>query len=304
MNSYYDWALSKAPQLSVPASSYSQTPPTSTPLSPWILSNGQKYIIDQGRKVSIPDTLVGLWSDKQFGGRPANLVDQLPSESLLPAVWTNPYIYYLESGTKHHVTSSEDVATLQASTGISGIRADKFNTIPDGTDFLADGRLVTIQNGDGKIYVVNRHKLTYIPSPNVFNAYGFNWGAIQSFPSTIVNDYPLDNASLSKAVSDDNTYFINVGSALYQLPEPLALDFGIIPGTFNQINKVIVKKNTPVLTRFLYNTDDGAIYYASGEAIHHVMTIDAYRAYGGATHPATPVNSNVIGLFKEAQPLY
>ncbi len=305
MNSYYDWSLNRVANLSVPESSYSKTLPSSTPLIPWVLSNGKKYIIDQARKVAIPDALTTLWSDKQFVSQPDSLLNNLSSDTLSTTIWTNPYVYYLDASKKHHVTRPEDFASLStAPSGVSALRSDKITTISQGTDYIADGRLVALDDGSGKIYVVNNHKLTYIPSPGVFNAYGFDWGSIQSYSSTILSDYPVDTTALGNGASSDNTFFITTSTGLYQLPGALASDFGILPTSFNSINKSIIKKSVPTLTRYLYNIDDGAIYYASGEAIHHVMTYSAFRAYGGSTQSLTAVDSNTIRLFTISQPLY
>lgn len=305
MNSFYDWALDRVGRLTVPLSSYNTTLPPSATLTPWVLSNGKKYIIDQARKIEIPDALTTLWDDRAFISRPASLLYNLPTETLSATIWTNPSVFFLDTGKKHHVTRPDDFTKLLANPdGVSALRSDKISSIPQGDDYIADGRLVAFDDGSGKIFVVNNHKLTHIPSPGIFSMYGFDWGAIQTYPTSILSDYPVDNTALGNGVSDDNTYFIVTSSGLYQLPGTLASDFGAIPTSFNKINKQIIRKNIPIMSRYLYNTDDGAIYYASGEAIHHVMTYSALRAYGGLARPMMAVDSSTISLFIVSQPLY
>jgi len=305
-NTYRDWSLSAATQLSAPASSYAQTPPASTMLTSWTLSGGKYYIIDQGRKILIPDSLTSLWPSLQFTPQPVQLFSNLPSETLSPVIWTNPDVYYLDSVGKHHVLTGADIVSLQSSVGsISSLGLNKINTIILGSDFLPDGKLVTLQDGSGKMYIVNNHKLTYIPNPNVFNAYGLNWGAIQSYTSALLGDYPLDTGSaLGSGLTPDGTYYVANNSSLYQLPNSLAKDFGVIDSNFKSISKQVMNAKGATLSRFLYNTDNGRIYYASGGAIHYVATISAFIAYGGASHPASPVNSSTISLFTETQSLY
>jgi hypothetical protein len=302
---YNDWSLSNAPQVSTPNSSYAQTPPTSTLLTSWALYGGKEYIIDQGKKALIPDSLTNLWPSSLFSAQPTQLFNSLPTKPLTALVWTNPDFYYLNNGKKHHITSISDLSILQSSLGAaSSISSNKINSITSGSNYLSDGTLVSIQDGTGKIYVVNNQTLTYIPNPAVFNEYGFNWSAIQSYPTTLLSDYPLDTSEgLTNSIASDGTHYFMGSSGLYQLPSALAKDFGAIDASFVPINKQIVTNSSPVVSRFLYNTDNGRIYYASGSAIHYVATMSAFAAYGGTAHSPIAVNSTIINLFVEAQSL-
>ena len=73
MTVYIDWRLDQKPYLSVPTSSYNTTPPASTFLNSWATLNGNKYIVDQGRKLLIPSGLTSLWQASQFTAPPTAL---------------------------------------------------------------------------------------------------------------------------------------------------------------------------------------------------------------------------------------
>lgn len=302
---YKDWKLDNVIRISPPASSYTQTPPSSTLLTSWAQSNGKSYIVDQGRKILIPDNLSDLWSGASFTTQPAPLFNNLPTINLTGLVWTNPNIYYLDGKGKHYVSSVADVQALQSSTGsMINVGADKVANIPEGAPYIADGRVVSLNDGGGKIYVVNNHKLTYIPSPGIFNAYKFSWSSIKTLPTSILDEYPLDpGQGLGHSRASNGSHYIVTKSGLYWLSSRDSIDFGTVESSFSLINKQLVSFAVPSLSRFLYNVDNGRIYYASGGAIHYVTSMSAYRAYGGLKTPTTAINSAILRLFTEAQPI-
>ena len=85
----------------------------------------------------------------------------------------------------------------------------------------------------------------------------------------------------------------------------MASDYGLKDSSLVSINQQVVKKTgVPQLSRFLYNSDDKRIYYASGGAIHYVATYKAFVAYGGTTTKAEAVNTQIINLFTLGSPAY
>ncbi len=304
MEAYADWRLSQATYLSVPVSSFNQTSPSSSPLNSWVISEGKYYIVDQGRKLLIPASLTSLWPNPQFTGPPQMLFDGLPTENLSPLVKAGTAVYLLKSGQKHYVQTIEEYSGLQAIIGgVTGIRPERISSIPQGNDALVDGSLIIIQDGSGVIYVVNNNKLTHIPSPNIFDAYGYIWGAVRSYPTSITTDYPVDGLVLGNNLAPDGTHYVVSGSSLYQLTGPQAGDFGAIDSKFTPISHQAIKRNPLPLSRFLLNTDDGRVYYASGGALHYVSSMAAFLAYGGGRTSRSTVNTNTIQSFIVAQPI-
>lgn len=302
---YNDWAIARQTILTVPASAYTTTPPASSNLNPYVIKDAKKYIVDQGRKILIPDELASIWAHKSFSGAPDLLLEKLTTETLKPLVWVNPQIFYLDNGKKHYIATYEDFLGFQQTFGAATvISPNKFTGVAQGADAISDGQLVSINDGSGKIYVTNNHKLTHIPTASTFDAYGFNWGAIRSYPSSILTEYPIDTQPLGNAIGETGSHFILTGSIVYKLSDYQSRDFGAIDAKFGSINEQIVKKSTSTLSRFLVNSDTGKIYYASGGAIHYIATYSAFVAYGGPYTSVHVVNNVGINLFTEAQPVY
>lgn len=306
MSIYNDWALGKLPQLLPPTSSYNTTPPSSQILSSWYQDgSGNKYIIDQGRRVQIPTGIQSLWSTETFAGQPQTLANSLPQTTLQQYIWANPGIYMLNSGGKHYVPTWNDYLALDITNDTTtNLLPDKLTGIPQGNDDLGDGIVIALQSDNQGLYVINNGKTTHIPDANTFNDFGFSWNDILTYPSTILNDYPLASSSLSSSIVNSNYYIVGTGS-MYWLTPSLAADFGAIGSHFQDSSIQTVKNSRAgVLSRFMYNTNTGRIYYASGGAIHYVATYSAFVAYGGTRTSISVVNNAAIGLFTEAQPVY
>lgn len=304
MSSYYDWNLRQSPYLTVPTSSYNAIPPPTTLLNSWIISNDQKYIVDQGRKLKIPSSLADLWPESQYTTPPSVLFNALPTDTMSQLVLASPYVYLLDAGKKHYVQTLDEYSALTTEYGkVTSVRLSKVSSIPQGHDALVDGSLIIVQNGSGIIYVVNNNKLTHVPSPNVFDAYGYNWSAVRGYPTSITEDYAPDGKILYNGIASDGTHYIVSGSTLYQLSGPLAQDFGAIDSKFTPISKQAVKRSAPTLSRFLLNNDDGRVYYASGGSLHYVSSYESFIRYGGGYTPRVPVNTQTIQSFLLGQPL-
>jgi hypothetical protein len=300
MISYNDWGLANSTKLTAPASSYTTTPPTSTVLSSYVNLNGTDYIIDQGRKLIVPANIGTVWPTSQFVSAPLALLNALPTTTLTQNVYNGSSFFVLSIGEKHYVTSTDDFPGLSINpTNITNLNNNKLQSVTSGVDALPDGKLI-ITNSDGKIYVVNNHKLTYIPSPSIFNAYGYSWNKIFSYPteSVLTSEYPIDTNVLGTMIDPSGNVFMVSGSTSYEINSSLVQDFGIITSGLSPITDQAIKKtNIPALPRFLYNSDNGEIYYASGGAIHYVSSITSYKAYGGLNTTPVTVNNQFISQF-------
>ncbi|MGH7142170.1 MAG: hypothetical protein ACREF5_01705 [Candidatus Saccharimonadales bacterium] len=307
MESYYDWALNNAPKLAVPTSSYTTTPPSSLTLSPWYEdSSDSLYIINQGRRIQIPTSLQSVWQYATFNKQPQVLANSLPETTLQEYVWTGQDIYELSNGMTHYVPTMTDYYNLGITADqTTNLEPDKVQGATEGNYALGDGTIIAIQ-GDSqqKLYVINNGETTWIPSPTIFNAYGFNWGGVINCPSTIVSDYPVASLPLGNSLAN-NVYYIVGTNSMYSLPSGIAGDYGVINSQFQSASTQTIKNvQAPQLSPFLYDTDNSEIYYASGGAIHYVATMSAFIAYGGLNHPASVINNADLSLFLISQTLY
>lgn len=306
VDTYNDWSFNSLQQWTAPASSYDLTPPTSIPLSPWYIdSNGNKSIIDKGRVIEIPKNIESAWSNKTFStSQPLSQLNALPHITLQQYISSNG-VYQLFEGKMRHIPSYASYVALGVTDSqVTVLSLDKTNQIPVGNDALGDGLLIAFSNDNQGVYVILNSKITKIPDYNTLIAYNFNLNDILVYPPTILNDYPLASTPISNVYSN-NTYYIVGTNALYAIPAIQAANFGIIGASFTSVNTHVIKlARLNSLSRFMYNTDTGKIYYASGDAIHFVATYSAFVAYGGMRIPASPINSTSKSLFTETQTVY
>ena len=301
---YNDWVMAKQPSLHAPTSSYNSTPPASSQLTSWYQgSDSQKYIIDRGRKIKIPVSQQAGWQDKTFTNQAEAVANSLPTYTLPDFVWAGGPIYLLDGGTKRYVPRYDTYLSLRTSTTLFDIGADKLSGVPSGEMVLADGNIVALNDNPQKLFVLNKGKLVWIPNPSVYSAYGFRWGSATVVPTSTTAAYPIDTTTLG--TSHSTAYYLPSSSSMYSLSDSLAQDFGLKTATITSVSTAVTKGSTPKqLSRFMYNSDNGKIYYASGGAIHYVATYSAFVAYGGTKNPASAVNTSFIDQFNISQSLY
>lgn len=307
MTIYRDWSLQTQPVVSGPTSSYNYTPPTSLNIGSWYLDgSGNKFIISNGSRVQIPSSLQSLWQSQVFSStQPSALANSLPSIILSKFVWIGSTIYTLDSNGKHYIPNWSSYLALGGNSGNSvALSPDKLSMVSQGNDALGDGIIVSLQDGSNKLYVINNGNLVWISSPGVFNAYGFSWSNILSYPSNLAMTYPVDTTSLSIGKYND-IYYIPANNKLYYLTPNLASDFGLIISRSQDITSNLLNNShgTP-MSRLLYDTNTGNFYYASGGAIHYIATYSAFVAYGGTQTTPTIITTGDLANFLQAQPLY
>ena len=86
---------------------------------------------------------------------------------------------------------------------------------------------------------------------------------------------------------------------------PEVSGFGLITGLFSPVGDQLTwnAQTTQTLTPFMYDTDNGAVYYGSGGALHYVSSRAALIAYGGTYIPWTIVDNSFIQSFIMGQPI-
>jgi hypothetical protein len=305
MSSYTDWSLQNQTQIAPATSSYNTTPPSAQTLTPWYQDQrGGYYIIDHGYRVLVPNQLQSLWKSMTFSPQSPSLANSLPVSTLQSFVWASPNIYVLSNGTKHYVPTYADYTALGiTNSNTTVLQPDKLSNIPQGNDVLGNGLVIGLQGDALKRYVINNGQTTWVPDENTYNSYGFNWGIAPVYSSAILSDYPLASSPLSNGVVNGTYYLIGTG-IMHHLSLSQAADYGLVASQFQAINPNLVQNAaTATLSRFIYNVEDGKIYYASGGAIHYVANYSSFVAYGGIRTPATAVNTATINLFVQGQPV-
>jgi hypothetical protein len=289
-----------------PASAYDSTAPTTAAdMGRWYQANdGGRYLIDQGRKISLSTAQQQYWPSAQYQTFATTLANKVPTTNLTNFVWTAPNLYLLSGNQKHYIPTYDDYIALGASSqNTTSISNDIMGSVTQGSDALGGGKLVGI-TGTSKIYVVSFHKLVHIPDPGTFSAFGFDWGKIYAYPSSILSDYPEDGTLTYTLSYDGNFNFSFNGQRLKMSPQ-MAIDYGLDTSSFKSIEKPVSARLSggQAVSRFLYNSDDGKVYYASGGALHYVSSYNSYVGYGGLHTPSTTVNNDFVGKFAIGQPV-
>lgn len=302
---YSDWNLNGITRLNAPLSSYNERPPAASVLTSWYSdAQGRKFIIDQGKKLMLSPDQTNVWSSKTFTNQATTVANGLPTTQLLPYIWANG-VYALDKGVRRYIPSWEDMLALGIDNSkISPLSTDKISGTPQGNDLLADGIVIALQNDTQGVYVINNSKAIRIPSWSYVTAYGFNTTNVLTYPPSILNDYTLSDSYLGSG-KINNTYYLVGSGKMYTASSATAPDFGIIPSSLQDISSGLVRNtSTTPLSKFMYNADDGKIYYASGGAIHYVGSYNAFVAYGGLRIKASAVTTQTLSLFSQGQAVY
>jgi hypothetical protein len=300
-----DWSIgSSNPIFTPPASANDTIPPTTgSNLAQWYTApNGNDYLINNGQMILLNSSQQELWPSALYQFYATSLTQNLVPVTLGSFVWSNPYVYVLSGGEKHHVTTYSDYVALGITPqNVTSINPDIMTTVTQGLDALGNGKLIGI-TGSSEIYVVNNNQLLGIPDPATFNCYGFNWSDIYQYASNITTGYPIGgNLQLTQTPDGNYNYCENV----YHLTitPNQAINFGLNTSLAQTISNQIAASFQPAInvTNFFYDIDNGEIYYGSGGALHYVSSYQSYVAYGGNQTNTKIVDSAFINDFTLAQ---
>jgi len=303
-NSYLSaWGISNI--FTPPASSYdSSPPPLAANLSKWYVgADGSKYLVDHGYRILLNAQQQQLWPSAVYQSFSSPMAEALPVINMGQFVWSNPKVYMISGGQKHYIPTYSDYLALGVnSSSVTSVDPSIMDIAPLGSDALGDGKLIGVGS---KIYVVNNHKLLHIPDSVVFGAFGFDWGAIYSYPSTILNDYPEDSAQLRAVKLTDGSYSYILNGYRIALSSSMAGAYGLLTSGFTEVSSLVSKHMSTAipLSKFMQNVEDGKIYYASGGAIHYVSSYQSFVGYGGLSIPTHLVDSTFLSNFTVGQPV-
>lgn len=297
---FHDWNLDSVVQITPQASLYDTNAPISTALASWIKSGSDLYVIDQAKKIKVPTNLSTLWpSDKyvDLTTQPSQLFINLRQDALQQTIQVDGMVYVLDSTTKRFVPTYKDYTGLSLSTSTTTtLSSDRASSIMEGYNVFANGKIISLQDGTGRAFVVNNGKLTHILGPDVFSAYGFDYGAVTNYPATVTNGYPIDTKELSSAI-DQNFVYIVVKSRMYKMTIADAQSRGIQTANLTAINGALVR-NAPSqnISPLLNNDDTGRVYYSKDGTLQYVSSYSTYssleRQYG-----VTHVNTSIVNLY-------
>jgi hypothetical protein len=261
-------------------------------------SQDNKYLISNGKKYMLSTAQQSYWPNVSYDSYTASLVSNLPSGTIEPYIWSPPNVYLMQNGTLDYVPSYNDYVELGVnSSNTTDLSDDITSDLVRGIDAYGDGSLIGF-SGNPTVYVVSNHSLLAIPNPGVFNNYGFNWNDIEQASSNIETTYPVINGDAGLTILPNNDYYIGDTNISYYLTPAQAIDYGLLTSTFVHVPGNVTTNLTDTnLSKFLYDSNNGKIYYASGGAIHYVSSYASFVAYGGTTSSVDTVNNSFISNF-------
>lgn len=141
----------------------------------------------------------------------------------------------------------------------------------------------------------------YIPTPEVFDGYGYNWNEIITVSSSEVNAYP--KASLVKLADDPRVYVIDTdkGSRRH-LPTPQVFEsYGynwdqII--TISQLEMDAYKQSNLIKTQ-----GSDKVYYLKDNQRHHIISTQAFEANGFSWREIMEVNNTELESYEQGPSL-
>lgn len=311
MGVFDDYRLSKAVSIAIPISSYNQSnvDPPSTVLTSWVTKNdGSKLLVDQGRKLIIPTGLQGAFSANQFTPTyPTNLVESLPSEILKEHIWSYPKQYVIKDDKKRYVPTHYDYQALGASSSNqSVINISKLTNTPESDHIFGNGKTVRLEENGNAIYIVNGSQLLYIPNEGTFNGLGLSWSNIATYKLSDLQSYVVAETNIDTTFrSTEGSVYIISGGKAYQIPKQFVNDFGVNSNLTTTYEAGVASRVKPQpISRFMRSSANGAIYYASGSAIHHIQSMSAFYRYGGGSATTViPLTNEALNFFTIGAPL-
>lgn len=301
INTYNSWNLYNIPASPIPYSSYNSgtAVPSIGTLSLWAQdSSGNKYIINNGHKISLSAQQQTLWPSASYLTGVNSLITALPSDTLGNFVKIGSDYYQLDSsnGDKHYIVSIADYMNLGGNTlNTTYLNPALGSPIQSGLFAFPDGALLKVGT-DPAIYVMNQGQLHHIPSMDILYAYNFDTSRLIVYPPA--TGYVVGADIIYTSLSDGTT-IIPYANNLLTISSTQASAFGLknTLSTTSTSSQFISRGQKISFTNLIRNSDDGAIYYANNGSLHHVTSIDTFKQLGGGITPLTIVNTQIVNLF-------
>ncbi len=298
------WNMQNYANLHPTDSSYTPSPPsTSSPdLSIWASDDsGNKYIIDQGRKINVTSSSDMPSVTWQTIGK--GLLGKIPTAAYGNYLWVKETgaVYALENGQKRLVPNWDAFVGLGLKIAqLLPISSYTASQIPDGAYKLADGNTFEYSSG---IWVVNGQQKLHMPSWDYYGYFGFNSGSRISGQSNLGTTYS-GTAELSVLVKNSagSKYVMQNGTRLSIDANTLSA-WGIADGSFLQLSDNILSRLPVVgsLKNFVYN--NGGLYYGNGGQKHHIASYPSYQNLGGNPNNTPTVASDFLNASPTGSPI-
>jgi hypothetical protein len=265
-------------------------------------TSGKKYILDSWRRIPIDNA----WGFSSFFSLPDSFINRMsiysPTPSPVFRTAANSPLYVFDGGKKRQVYSMSAFAQQgHVENDLFTASTDFLSTVPGGSPVLADGTILQ-DSSNGKLYVITNDGKYYIPSMDLFSAYGYNTGNILSLPNSTVGTYS-NLGTLSGQMAYASTAIVFDSGIALHVPQSIETAYGFV-GNNKPTYPAGVAASGAVRTgtRYLKFGDSGQLYYLENGTKRPVYSWDMFVSLGGSLNNITGLSPSAANLFPTGAP--
>jgi hypothetical protein len=257
----------------------------------YLLDNTKKYPLQSAWGLSNPVTLDGsLFTNKQTVAA---------NSSLLVKSASDPSVYTLQNGTKRHVADGVALAEIDPTMTILSTNSNVLATLPTGPVRYSSGGVMS--DPSGKLYVVNNDQLLYIPSMNLFAAYGLSVNNILRLSSSDVSAYTSAGTLSQEAIINGNSIIFDRGIAL-QVPASITAAYGFSGSTPTYLSGIARFASSQQATRYIKSSDSAQLYYMDSGTKRSVGSWSTWTSLGGTSTNITTLSPYTVSQIPNGTP--
>lgn len=297
------WNFGKHAYLSPTPSSYTVTPPQTSPtnLTIWATDGTRKYMVDQGRKVDVTATADMpnvTWQ---------NIAKQKLAE--LPNAVYGSYainsqtgsVFLLENGQKRQVPTWDDFVKLDLRINqLLPLSDYTLSLFPTGPLKLAEG---TVFDDDG-LFIVSGPSKYRIPSPIYFDIFDLDWYKVIVGQTNLDTFYTGTNELSVLIKAGSGQQYAAVNRNKYSIDSTARFNWGFDSNDFIELSDKNLNRlpTTGSIGRFMQGPD-GKVYYGQAGERHHILSYSTVEALGGNSKTILNVPSELLEMSPLGSPI-
>jgi hypothetical protein len=211
---------------------------------------------------------------------------------------TNDIAYYYSAFTYDEVPNYSESVTASA-TPEEGKVPDPPSSDPDPEEEIyPEGTL--LQTPDSfKIYVIINQKKKWIPTPEVFETLGYEWGNITEINTATLNTIPNYEDNLIRAINDYKVYLV-VNGIKRHIPNPeIFLNYGFSWDDVVDVPQITIDQYTRA--HLVRESRQEAIYYLRFDGVKkHIRNSEIFTSYNNSWDDVQVISKMEIDSYPES----
>lgn len=199
-------------------------------------------------------------------------------------------LYTLQSGLKRHIADG-DALTEYGHTRVQIASSEFLRTIPNGPLLYSSGTVVAAP--DGSLFMIDRDKKRYIPSMQLFYAYGFKDSMILRVDSDSISKYSTGDPITTRAIVNNQPYIIDK-SRRYSISSSMLGAYS--SGSEYVATSIGSLKRTQemIATQYIKADNSAQLYILEAGKKRPVYSWEIFTQKGGSNNNITEYSSNFI----------